>query len=72
MLKRGSSSWGNKSWATKSMIEINDRLRPILNRPVDEISTWAQKLLDFQMNDKDVKRRYKTSCFTCQRYQEKF
>ena len=48
------------------MIEINDTLKPILNRKVHQIASWAQKLLEFEI-DKDVKRRYKDTCFLCQR-----
>ena len=66
MLKRGSAEWGNKKWSTSTMIEITERLRPILDRKVEEFPSWAQKLMVFKF-DKECKRRWKDSCCICHR-----
>ena len=67
MLKRGNQDWGNQKWSTRSLIEINEKLKPILNRKVDDLTLWVQKLINFQIEDKDVRRRYSSTCFSCQR-----
>ena len=67
MLRHGTEQTGNIRYTTLRQVEISDRLTPTLSRPKIDLPKWQCDLLQFDLDSKDLKRRYKVNCFLCGR-----
>ena len=68
-LRRGNQRFGNLDRNQRRIIDLSERLKPLVNRTVDELPSWQQDLLDFNINA-NVKNYWKRCCITCSRRQK--
>ena len=69
-LRRGNERYGNLDYNQRRIIDISEKLKPVLSRKVYELPEWHQNLLEFNISPL-VKNQWKRNCFTCGRRERK-
>ena len=69
-LRRGADRYGNLDRNQRRILDISDRLKPVLSRKIYELPQWQQSLISFDITNV-VKNNYKRTCFCCSRRKSK-